>query len=224
MSKFNSMNKIFSKKLMLLLLSISTTSYSLSAQTRAEAFSSQTPITWLGIDFSEAKYFGDPGTVSQEQMKTMTININFLLINETEKYDFHKTFDKDSIINDLKVISDLNNSIDATKIMSFNKEDYTRFNPASIQSMVSKYNLEQNKGIGLVFVMEGLNKTIEEGAFWVTYINMNDKSVLFTERVTGKSFGFGFRNHWAGSIYNGMKDIKGSRYKKWKIGSSPKGK
>ena len=218
------MKKIFSKNLLILLLSVSTTSNLLIAQSRVEAFSSQTPITWLGVDFSEARYLGDPGTVSQEQMKTMTININYLLINETEKYDFHKTFDKENITNDIKAISDINNSIDATKILSFNKEDYTRLNPSSIQAMVSKYNLEQNKGIGLVFIMEGMNKTLEEGAFWVTFINMSDKSVLFTERVTGKGFGFGYRNHWAGSILNGMKDIKSNRYKKWKTGSLPKGK
>lgn len=218
------MKKISYRKLLTLVLSFSTIFNSLFAQSRAEAFSSQTPITWLGVDFSEAKYFGDPGTVSQEQMKTMTININYLLINETEKYDFHKTFEKETIINDIKEISEINNSIDATKIMSLDMKDYTRFNPTSIQTMVSKYNFESNKGIGLVFVMEGMNKTIEEGAFWVTYINMSDKSVLFTERITGKGFGFGYRNHWAGSILNGMKDIKSNRYKKWKTGTLPKGK
>jgi hypothetical protein len=54
-----------------------------------------------------------------------------------------------------------------------------------------------------------------EGAFFVTFINMNTKEVLFTERMTGEPGGFGLRNYWAGSVYNILKRIKSTEYRSW---------
>jgi len=50
---------------------------------------------------------------------------------------------------------------------------------------------------------------------WVTFVDMNKKTVLFTKRLTEKSGGFGFRNYWAKTFNNALKDID-KDLKKWK--------
>ena len=50
---------------------------------------------------------------------------------------------------------------------------------------------------------------------WVTFVDMNKKTVLFTKRLTEKSGGFGFRNYWAKIFFGALKDI-GDNMKHWK--------
>jgi hypothetical protein len=38
---------------------------------------------------------------------------------------------------------------------------------------------------------------------------MKSKSVLLTKPMEGKAGGFGFRNYWAKTFFNVVKDIKG---------------
>lgn len=187
----------------------------LLAQTIDDVFLPETPITYLGIDFSEARYLGDPGTVSREEMKVMTLKINYLIIAEPEKFDLRKTFSKNTVKPNLSLTTRINDHIDPDKIISYNYDDYNRLTADSIKEIISRYKLEDAKGVGLVFIMEGMNKTAEEAAMWVTFINMADGTVLFTKRVTGRAQGITFRNHWTGAVYSGLKGIYSKEYKQW---------
>ena len=62
-----------------------TLNLSLIAQSKSELFKSETPATWMGIDFSEARYLGDPGTVSTYEMKQLFSKINFITVSESDK-------------------------------------------------------------------------------------------------------------------------------------------
>lgn len=64
--------------------------------------------------------------------------------------------------------------------------------------------------------MELLDKTSETGTMWVTFFNLSDNKVLITEKMKGEARGFGFRNHWARTVYNVINQIKLSKYEEWK--------
>jgi hypothetical protein len=68
----------------------------------------------------------------------------------------------------------------------------------------------------LIFNVESLNKLIEEGSFWVTFVNMGTKEVLFTERLTAPPSGFGMRNFWAGSVNGVLAKIKKKEFENWR--------
>jgi hypothetical protein len=63
--------------------------------------------------------------------------------------------------------------------------------------------------------MELLDKTSETGTMWVTFFNLSDHKVLITERMKGGAGGFGFRNHWANTVYEVIKEIKRLKYEEW---------
>lgn len=192
-------------------------SSSLIAQSAKEIFNSpETPITYLGIDFTQARLIGDAAAVAPDLKDRHFPGINQVVVNEPKKYDLAKAFKRESIATDITVTESVNATIEADKIKSSNKADESRLNATDIQKVVNNYKLDGKKGVGLVFIMEGLSKTAEKGSMYVTFIDMATKKVLFTERMTGKAGGFGYKNYWVKPVYEVLKDIEKSKYKEWK--------
>ncbi len=57
----------------------------------------------------------------------------------------------------------------------------------------------------LLFVAENLHKVDQTGSYYVVFFDMASKEIIDSEHKVGKASGIGFRNYWAGSIYNVMK-------------------
>ena len=64
--------------------------------------------------------------------------------------------------------------------------------------------------------MESFNKPKRIGTMWVTFFDIASKTVLLTEKMSGKAGGAGFRNYWARAYYNVMDKIQKKEYLKWK--------
>ena len=58
---------------------------STNAQTVKDIFTDETPITYLGIDFSNSKFYGDPGTVDGNEMVNLLKKINDVIVFEYAK-------------------------------------------------------------------------------------------------------------------------------------------
>ena len=199
---------------MFLLLGGTFATKQLSAQTVADIFKSETPITWLGVDYSDMRFIG-PLDINTSQLDEYAKTLNDLFLREPKKYDVAVPFDKQTVTSNLKYVEKANAAMNTDQVLSSDSKDMTRFSMETVAKKVSTYGLNE-KGIGLVYITEALNKNDQEAAYWVTFVNMADGKVLLTERVTGKAVGFGFRNYWAGSFYGTLKQIKGSLYKDWK--------
>jgi hypothetical protein len=168
----------------------------------------ETPIVYLGLDFTEARLLGDLGA-DENAIKNQHIpDINQLVVNEGKKFDFEKALHRSKISSDLGFSYARNKTIDASKIKSTNSDDFTRFKPETVQSIVSKYEFGDKKGLGLLFVVEALNKTKAEAAIWVTWIDMGSKKVLKTDRKIGKGGGFGWRNYWVHPVDDILDDLR----------------
>lgn len=189
----------------------------LFSQTAKEIFnSSETPITYLGVDFTQAKLIGDAAADAVAFKSRHFSSINQVVVNEPKKYDIAKALQKSNVSTDINVTETVNSSIDADGFKSQNSADDKRLDAAAIQKVVKNYKLNGKKGIGLVFIMESMNKTAKTGSMYVTFIDMPSAKVLHTERLTGKAQGFGDRNYWAKTIYEVLEQIEKSKYKEWK--------
>lgn len=201
--------------LWLLAITIMGLSQPVYSQTTKEVFNSETPITYLGIDFTQARLINDAGASATDLKEKHFPGINQVVVNEPKKYDLVKAF-KRPITNDISVTEKANSTIDAEKIKSSNSSDEGRLSATDIQKVVNQYELAGKKGTGLVFIMEGLNKPGAKGSMYVTFIDMATRKVIFTERMTGKAGGFGYKNYWAKSVFEVLEDIEKSKYKEWK--------
>ncbi|MEO7263982.1 MAG: hypothetical protein ABIW38_03670 [Ferruginibacter sp.] len=198
----------------LLLSGLFTTSFS---QTLKDVFSnSETPMVYLGVDFSKAKLMtsGNPDEIRNR----LYSSINYLIITEPKKYDLAGAFHKGIVNNDISVTNAVNEKANINEILSSNSADFNRLKESDILAMVKEFDLKGKSGIGLVFMMEAMRKIDKkaDAAIWVTFIDMKTKKVLMTERIENKvSGGIGFRNYWASSIKNLIETIEKKKYKEW---------
>jgi hypothetical protein len=85
----------------------------------------------------------------------------------------------------------------------------------TIFEIVNDYNPETQTGVGVVFIMESFNKEEEKGHMWVVFFDIPTKEVLLMEKMSGAAGGFGWRNYWARTYYNVLKEIEKTQYKAW---------
>ena len=181
------------------------------AQTKPDIFNGSTEITWLGIDFTQAKFIGsafqfkDAGEITNGEFRDKYVpSWNQLFINEQKKYDVAKTVKRSEVKYAMDVTEKANNSIKGN-FFSDDPNDYKKLDEQKVANIIKNYDFQGKSGIGMLFVIDGMSKSKEEASGWVTFVDMKSKKVLLTEYKTGKAGGFGFRNYWAKSFQNILK-------------------
>ena len=188
----------------------------LSAQTLKDVFTnSETPVFYYGIDFTKAKVIDDDKANALDIRDKQFTAINQLIISESDKFDLKSAFNR-SMDHDLSSVEKRNEKVNVEEIKSTNSGDYHRLKETDIGAIVKGLDAGGKKGVGLVFIVEGMSKTEKHMSVWVTLFDPKTKKVLMTERMEGKAAGFGFRNYWAGAIKDVINDIKKGKYSEWK--------
>jgi len=175
--------------------------FGMKAQTKSDVFRPEVPVTWLGLDFSRANFIGDREKFGSESDVHHLIDAwNDLILKEHDKYDIAKAIGRKQVENNLQAVKAHNAELDVLTMFSEEEKDYLHLKTSDIEEIIAGYDLSGLSGIGLMFNVESFNKKNEEGSIYVTFINLDTKEVLFTERMTGPPGGAGMRNFWAGSI------------------------
>ena len=217
------------------LLVIAMSSHSAIAQTKADIFNTATPVTFLGVDYSQLKFIGSPdnstvafsawggvkktdnGVVSPEEFRDdFTVQWNQLFVDEVKKYDIAKAIGRDEVNFALEVAEKNNKAIkEPAKLFSDNPGDFKLTDDAKIASIVKGYDFGKNKGLGMIIFATGMSKGLQKMGLYVTFVNIDTKTVLFNKYYEQKPGGFGFKNFWAKPIFLTVRDIK-SDFKGWR--------
>lgn len=204
------------RRLIVFMLSILFTFPGVS-QDKADVFNPNTEITWLGLDFTGAKFIGDRERLgSESDIRHLIDAINELMIKEADKYNVAAALQKKQVENAIEVTNEHNAELDVLTMISPEGKDHIHLNPSEVEGIIAGYDFKGKSGIGLIFNVESFNKLIEEGSFWITFVNMGNKEVLFTERLTAPPSGFGMRNFWAGSVNGVLAKIKKKEFENWR--------
>ncbi len=205
------------KKYQLLAVVLLITTTTLPAQNTMQAlFAGNVKLTFLGVDFTRAKYVGadgftDPAAIENQHIKSW----NSLLVLEPNKYSLQKAFKiKDESLYETN-IDEVTRINTQAKVEPNITETPHSLTEADVAKMVSAYQPQSSEGVGIVYIAENLNKNAQEFTVWVTFLDMSNRKVLHTERIVAKPGGFGFRNYWAGAVYKVNKAIESKLYKQW---------
>ncbi|WP_460503432.1 hypothetical protein [Hymenobacter agri] len=189
------------------------------AQTFGEFLSKpELPLTFMGLDCSSTRYYGDPMTVGANEMKGLFTKMDELLVKEASKYDLQKALHRTGPVEyAINIAESANAKIDtAAIIVPADTAPRAPFTPETIAGLVQRYDYPAGtSGVGLVFIIETINKRSESEIFWAAFVNLATKQLLFTQKISGTGAGFGFRNHWAAPLNAGIKQIK-YNYGDWK--------
>jgi len=198
-------------KTILIGILISVASLGYSQQNETPVPSADTPIRWLGVDFSHVKLIGEfshlygMGDKSSIQVKERYfLAWNKLILNEREKYDIRRLVHKDKVIYDVDMVFNKNAATPLEGLESYNTPEYST---EDITRFVNEYDTQGKDGVGVVLIAETLNKADKEAYFHFVILNMSDKKILVHQRYRGEPGGFGLRNYWAGAIHNVMEQI-----------------
>ena len=213
------MKPITKLKFLIVALALSTSVQSTFAQSKADIFDPKVPITWLGVDYSQTKFIGlattkDVAISNDEFRDTYVSSWNYLFINEQKKYDVAKATNRESVKYAIDVTLQANKQLLKKDFYSNNPSDFSLLKEADIVNLVKNYDFQKNEGIGLIFFVEGMSKGISSMGVWVTFVDMQSKTVLFTKYMAHPPGGFGFRNYWAKPLYSTLQNI-GADFKKW---------
>lgn len=182
-----------------------------------DAFDPTVKITWLGLDFSGAKYAGDYEHLGTDlNLKSLMASLNDLMSIERGKFNIEEAFNKQEVDYKLEVTQKHNADLKTDGTYSNTPGMQLHLKQEDIDKIVAGYDFSGLNGIGLMFNVETINKLTQQATIFVTFINMNNKKVLFTERMSAEPQGFGIRNYWAGAVYAILKRIDSKELKKWR--------
>ncbi len=123
---------------------------------------------------------------------------------------------------DIGPVNKRTSKIDPDNLLSDNSDDYQALKPEDITTLVKGFDFNGKTGIGIVWFVEGINKTRKQMSVYVTLVDMKAKKVLFTERMTGEWGNnklrptFGYTSTYLYCVKEILDEIADKKYKEWK--------
>jgi hypothetical protein len=207
------------KKLIFSILTITvlTVFTKVAAQDVNAVFKNDTPITWVGIDFSGALFIGDREKFgTEEDIKKLIASWNTLMKDEYGKFNIGENFDKLNVEKAIEITKDHNADLIMTEMLSDDVKDHNHLSPENVQQILYSYDFGDRTGIGLMIVVESFDKLSVQGSMFFTFFDLATREILICERMIGKPGGFGLRNYWAGAIYSNLKSIQKVEFEMWR--------
>jgi hypothetical protein len=191
-------------KFIILLSIISFIGINAHAQNANDVVNKNIPVTFFGIDFTKSKGVL-LGARSSEMIQKYFPAINNLMIEESNKYDIAKAFNKSQVEYDFNEVNKLNALIDTNNFQVNSTNLVQTISRDTIANMIKQYNLKGKTGTGLVFIVQSLDKSKYLITFHFVFFTMPEAQIIIDEIITGKPMGFGMRNYWANSFHDALK-------------------
>ena len=171
---------------------------------------SETPITWLGIDYSHVKLIGDfsqyggAGEMDSYEIQNKYFPAwNHFVLTEGSKYNVKRTLRTNRVKINLDMTDELNaieDDFEGNEAPNYTEEEIIKFAKA--------FKVDNIEGLGVFFIAEYLDKNTQEAKYHYVVINNKTNEVLLHEVYIKKGGGFGLRNYWARSFYNVFVEIE----------------
>ncbi len=188
------------------LLLLNMIGFSAIAQDRSEIVEDQgTKTQWLGLDFSHFKIKGED--VEPDKLREYMVSWNSLIIKEEEKYKLEKFFGKDKVENNIDPVLQRIEKLDPKERISESVSGEHKIEEGKLEEIAKNYKMEDPEDkLGILMVMEEFNKIKEYGSMWLCFIELSSGKILKKEHFKSKPGGIGFRNYWARTYYNAMRE------------------
>jgi hypothetical protein len=157
------------------------------------------PITWLGLDFEEALIIGDAALDVPSFTGIYAKKINDMIVNQPKRYDLSRYLRKTTVHYETSMI-DESNAIIFTDNFVAAAPDLQSFTEAEIADLVAHYSLKDTTGVGVVLIVRAMNRTRGRMTANLTYIDMADKTVLYTKEFTVSAGGVEWAAYWANAV------------------------
>lgn len=156
--------------------------------------SAQESVYFYGVDFTQVKSFGEVRTAYE--FKTAFVGINYLMIEEADKYAFGEMLGCLYAV-DLQPVMKRMDTSSFEDVVTLS----TEIPVFDVTAIVKNYQLSQTDGRGMVFIARMLNKANERAYYYAVLFDIATREIILVEEVDGQARGIGLRNHWAAPLY-----------------------
>ena len=175
-------------------------------------------VTYLGLDYTQARFVDDVAFVSAEELSTKFFKTwNRMLVTEPDKYDFKKFTDKANAIIDLSIMDERNSKIDPSNII---QNDFFDLKQSEIPQIVRSMDFGDLDGLVAFFIVGTYNKNAALASYFLVLFDVDQVEILYTKKYTSKPAGFGFKNYWARTYYEVLLQVEKDNKKKWSKGKN----
>ena len=172
-------------------------------------------VTWLGVDFSKAKFTRSGFQLTQEVLQRYFNDWNMLIISDQKKYDVRMSFRKPVMQYDLSWVTKRNKAVKINNLLSefitidavYSDEAIIGYVQGSIFPQVSEYSI--------LFIVESFDEHTKLGTVWVVIVHSSTRQVVLCEKFMKTPSGFGLRNYWGRVFYNLFFDIQKYAFPRW---------
>lgn len=170
-------------------------------------------IVWFGLDFTGLQCVGRKGfNDTHDIAERIVFAWNDLFIEEHDKYAVNEALKKDAFYYDLDSSEKQNEKVDENELIVEKAEAMSRDDIAAI---VENYSSEEHdSGLGMIFIVEELNKTDDYANINVVVFDIESKEIIKAVKYAGEPGGYGFRNYWAGAFHE-IIQLMERDYHKW---------
>lgn len=158
-------------------------------------------VEFHGVDFSETAvmWAEETGPEFVEAFK----GINRLMLSEPGKYDVGKFLGFSSVSGrEIETAWHRAEAWDSNFLRDKSREE---FSDEDLARILSAY--PESETAGLLIVALCLDKGREEGRFMAVAFDGKTKEIRWKRSFSGEAGGFGLRNYWAGSLYDGLEKV-----------------
>lgn len=140
------------------------------------------PLTWLGLDFTEAQFVEDFNHVlDEEEIVKLFEGWNESVISNRKKYPLEKTFRRNSITRNIEMVNRLNAQLQPSEIVS--REIHLLYSD-DIRRAFGRYNLSTlEKGFAFSYVVESVDAVHREFSGYMVAIDVAENRVIKTYYV-----------------------------------------
>lgn len=173
---------------------------------KSQNINDNTPVTWLGVDFTNAAYIGPPDKFNVSEFRiAFAEKVNDYIETQPEKYDISKYLNRETVYYKTEQVNAANKKLDISKHQATENID-ENFTEAQIQKIIDNYKFDGlTTETGIMLIVKSLNKAANTEVAYLTYINIADSKVIHAERLTGKAKGFGMAAYWANPVVDMLK-------------------
>lgn len=155
---------------------------------------------WYGVDLSNAYLIGGYGFKDYKILNSEFKKLNYKVVNEYRKYKLGSTLRQRNLTYDFSQIFKSFDNIDFSKNIKNQIVD-SKITYDDLQNIINGYTFKDKNKIGVIYIVEELNKTNETATVVVTSFDTNTKKIISAKRYKSIASGIGLASHWANSIY-----------------------
>ena len=164
-------------------------------------------LVWCGIDYTLVKFIGSTDQFNDlPKIQSYYFGAwNEIIEEEKKKYDLNTAFSVATVSYNMEYTILRSQERDMSGIIQ--NGPYT-IDEEQVKSVVMLNTDPSADKLGAMFVMETLNKNAGISTMWLAVFNLASGEILYMRRYSGAVGGFGFRNYYARSHYNVIKNLK----------------